>query len=84
VRKKIGKKVVDEILGKQGGKCAWCGRDIEPGQGFEVDHVVPVALGGSNEPENLQILHRPCHREKTRSDVKSIRKADRIRKKGRH
>lgn len=32
---------------------------------LEVDHIVPLHLGGSNEPENLQLLCIKCHKEKT-------------------
>lgn len=40
---------------------------------FEVDHVVPVALGGDmwNE-KNLQVLCIDCHKEKTAKDRKKI------------
>lgn len=30
----------------------------------EIDHIVPEALGGSGEPENLQLARRPCNRSK--------------------
>jgi hypothetical protein len=33
-----------------------------------VDHVVPLAKGGSTERDNLQALCESCHREKTRGD----------------
>jgi len=29
---------------------------------LEVDHIVPVAKGGGNEPSNLRLLCAPCHR----------------------
>jgi 5-methylcytosine-specific restriction protein A len=28
---------------------------------WEVDHIVPVADGGTDDPENLRLLCRPCH-----------------------
>ena len=31
----------------------------------EVDHIVPLASGGSSEPSNLQCLCRVCHERKT-------------------
>jgi len=31
----------------------------------EVDHIVPLSRGGSNEEENLQGLCKPCHSMKT-------------------
>src|SRR5262245_38486777 len=31
----------------------------------EVDHIIPLSLGGANGPENLQSLCKRCHSEKT-------------------
>ena len=45
---------------RQDGRCAACGWPL--GDRFEVDHVVPVALGGSSDPSNLRALHPECHR----------------------
>lgn len=39
------------ILARQGGKCAKCEALAE-----HIDHILPVALGGSNDPANLQWL----------------------------
>lgn len=35
----------------------------------EVDHIVPISRGGSDELENLQALCIECHRAKTRADI---------------
>ena len=35
---------------------------------FHIDHITPLACGGSNEAENLQILCKPCHFDKTRQE----------------
>lgn len=32
---------------------------------LEVDHVVPLMRGGTDQPGNLQVLCRMCHRVKT-------------------
>jgi 5-methylcytosine-specific restriction endonuclease McrA len=61
---------VQALYVKQCGRCAGCHLEIEntrsrsANRGFEVDHVMPVNLGGSNLPENLQLLCRPCNRKK--------------------
>ena len=37
-------------------------------EGFEVDHIIPVRQGGTDEMENLQLLCRECHVEKTKNE----------------
>ncbi|MCX7596431.1 MAG: HNH endonuclease, partial [Fischerella sp.] len=43
---------------------------------LEVDHKIPLALGGRDEYQNLQLLHRHCHDEKTVIDIIEIRKKE--------
>lgn len=43
--------------------CQHCGQTTQT-QRIEIDHVIPVALGGTNAFENLQLLCRPCNRRK--------------------
>jgi len=45
--------------------CVMCG--MRPSE--EVDHVVAVALGGSDRPANLRGLCGPCHRARHILDV---------------
>lgn len=52
-----------EILKLQRHKCAYCRADLKKIK-HEVDHIVPVALGGSNDRRNLQILCTSCNRRK--------------------
>lgn len=62
------------------GRCRSCNSRIAPGQFWDVDHIIPVALGGSNDTANLQVLCRACHRQKTASgDVPRIAKSKRQR-----
>jgi 5-methylcytosine-specific restriction protein A len=35
---------------------------------LEVDHVTPIAWGGSDDPSNLQCLCIGCHKTKTDSE----------------
>ena len=35
---------------------------------FEIDHVRPLASGGTNDMSNLQVLCKTCHREKCESE----------------
>jgi len=39
---------------------------------YEVDHVVPICKGGSNDIENLMALDASCHRKKTFSQQYDI------------
>lgn len=32
----------------------------------EIDHIIPIALGGSDEDNNVRCLCKPCHRVRTR------------------
>lgn len=46
----------------QGFKCADCGKSVK--SEYHVDHITPIALGGSNWPSNLQILCPSCNQHK--------------------
>ena len=35
----------------------------------EVDHIIPLARGGTSEDSNLQSLCKPCHSSKTAREV---------------
>jgi 5-methylcytosine-specific restriction endonuclease McrA len=65
------------------GICAACNQKIEVGKAWDIDHILPLALGGTNATDNLQILCRSCHRSKTsHSDIPRIAKTKRL--KARH
>jgi 5-methylcytosine-specific restriction endonuclease McrA len=49
---------------RQKGKCACCGKKRK----LAVDHIVPLAKGGSNWPNNLQLLCTPCNASKSAKD----------------
>jgi len=68
---------------KKKGTCEACYQKIEAGKAWDIDHILPLALGGTNAPGNLQILCKSCHHEKTtQSDVPRIAKTKRL--KARH
>jgi 5-methylcytosine-specific restriction endonuclease McrA len=35
---------------------------------FDIDHVTPLADGGEDVPENMQLLCSGCHADKTRTE----------------
>lgn len=45
-------------------RCQLCGRSAQDGVTLEVDHKVPRAKGGSNDPSNLWTLCFDCNRGK--------------------
>jgi 5-methylcytosine-specific restriction endonuclease McrA len=61
---------IQNLYRAQGGKCAACKLPIEntrsrsAKRGFEVDHVMPVSLGGMNTADNLALTCRSCNRRK--------------------
>lgn len=59
-------KDIESIYILQRGKCAHCCKRV--GLKFHVDHIVPLAKGGSNWPHNLQILCPPCNLGKQSKD----------------
>jgi 5-methylcytosine-specific restriction protein A len=62
------------------GRCQRCGWALTPGTRWDIDHVIPLALGGRDSTDNMQVLCSPCHSGKTRAhDVPAIAKTARIR-----
>lgn len=59
-------KDVEAIYAMQNGKCAYCKTKV--GEKYEVDHIQPLAKGGSNFAANLQILCPTCNRKKNATD----------------
>lgn len=57
---------VQKILGLQRGMCAYC--RVKVGERYHVDHIKPLSRGGSNWPENLQILCPSCNVKKWAHD----------------
>lgn len=47
---------------RQSGRCYWCG--VKVGRRYHVDHVIPLALGGSNGKENIVIACAHCNQSK--------------------
>ena len=61
--------------------CAECGRWVTYPGGFELDHKVPLGMGGEDVEANCQILcldspdgtEIGCHRRKTDADLAQMR-----------
>ena len=61
-----------KLLKWQDGKCPHCGLNFKDEDVMEIDHITPRKAGGGSSYKNLQLLHRHCHDEKTRDDLKQI------------
>ena len=56
-----------QIVSEQWAFCDACHDPLEAGTA-EIDHIVPVACGGTDDPQNLHALCPNCHARKTRSE----------------
>ena len=59
-RRALSPAVKREVWQRDQGVCRECGSK----ELLEFDHIIPVALGGSNTVRNLQLLCEPCNRRK--------------------
>ena len=78
---KIPDRVRLRVFRDHGGICHLTGRKIQPGEAWDVDHVIALCNGGKHEEANLRPALRQAHRRKTADDVKVRAKTDRIAKK---
>jgi rubredoxin len=60
-RKTIKPSLRFEILKRDDYRCQMCGVTAKDGATLEIDHIYPVSKGGTNEPDNLQVLCRDCN-----------------------
>jgi RNA-directed DNA polymerase len=65
---------VAKLLKRQKGKCEYCKLYFKDGDLMEIDHKTPISKGGKDTFDNLQIIHRHCHDNKTRLDGSNIHK----------
>ena len=63
----VSKRLRFEILRRDGHRCRYCGRGVDEGAKLTIDHVMPVALGGTDEDDNLVTACADCNAGKTSS-----------------
>ena len=52
-----------KLLDNADGCCELCKKKLK--KVFDIDHIIPLAEGGTNDESNLQVLCKQCHFEKT-------------------
>jgi hypothetical protein len=67
----ISKKIRFEIFKRDGFKCQYCNAS-PPNVTLEVDHIVPISKGGTNQEENLITACFDCNRGKSNRELNSI------------
>ena len=59
---KLDTNLATTLLLLQKGKCACCAEPL--GSDYHLDHIMPLALGGTNTNNNIQLLHQRCNHQK--------------------
>lgn len=59
---KLSKDLAEKLFSLQKGKCVCCGLPLK--DGYHLDHIIPLALGGSNTDDNMQLLRQRCNNQK--------------------
>jgi len=54
--------IKDKLYALQKGKCPCC--KLPLGDNYHLDHIMPLALGGSNTDDNVQLLRAKCNQQK--------------------
>lgn len=60
---KLSKGLSGRLFKLQRGKCA-CGCNQPLNDDFHLDHIMPLALGGTNTDDNIQLLRAICNLQK--------------------
>jgi len=76
-RKPLTPKQRAQIALDQEGRCGCgCGEKLDHAREGTIDeHIIPLALGGSNDRENRMLFRLPCAKGKTKDDVARIAKS---------
>lgn len=64
---RLSKDIVQRLMKLQRARCAGCGASLRA-RGHHLDHAVPLAKGGSNSDDNVQLLCPRCNCGKRHAD----------------
>lgn len=59
---KLSPNILQTLMALQKGKCACCSKPLK--DGHHLDHIMPLALGGTNTDDNVQLLTPACNLRK--------------------
>ncbi len=66
MRKRIAAALHPKIIRIAGGKCEYCSSDSDFSDSpFDVEHIVPIALGGTSSIDNLALACHGCNLRKS-------------------
>lgn len=60
----------ERILQRDSYVCQACAREGRVQIAHEVDHIVNIAAGGTDDPGNLEAICRDCHQKKTQQEAR--------------
>ena len=78
-RRSLSRTLRARVFDAAQGLCHICGGKITASDAWDVEHRLPLALGGADDETNMSPAHKVCHRAKSADDIGRIRKADRQR-----
>ena len=58
----LSKDLITHLYRLQKGKCPCCAKPL--GDDYHLDHKMPLALGGTNTDDNMQLLRKSCNLQK--------------------
>lgn len=59
---RLSRDLSTRLFSLQKGKCPCCNQPL--GDDYHLDHITPLALGGSNTDDNIQLLRAICNQQK--------------------
>ena len=73
IRRTIPKHIRQQVYEKCNGHCAYCGCELKY-KDMQVDHMVPLRLGGADDVKNYMPACRSCNHYKRGNSLEAFRK----------